>query len=160
MSQDYLMRPIDHWEGPVPFDAHGHALDANDLDDTGRAARDLTSPYGSLQYAVGSGDDFHCFDFGVLPDGTVALHACVNSETGGFIMDSCYEIIPKEDAIAEAIGLVDRALEWCGDNRIRHDHAGWNQDPYYFARSVAAAVGASQRKLVRRAIRHRIPEVR
>jgi len=155
MSRDYLMRLITRWEGEQPFDAEGHALNHEEIN--GATARDLTSPYGSLQYAVGNGDDFHCFDFGKLADGRIALHACVHSETGSFIMDSCYEIVDRRDAVAEAVGLVDQALEWCHDNKIKHGHKGWDQDPYYFARCVARAVGALKRRPVRRAIKNRIP---
>ena len=49
----------------------------------------LTDPYGSLEYAVGSGDDFWCFDFHVDESRKrVRLHAVINSETGSFIQDA------------------------------------------------------------------------
>jgi hypothetical protein len=32
--------------------------------------------------------------------------------------------------------MVEAALDWCMDNDVIHDEEGWNQDPYYFYRSV------------------------
>ena len=54
-------------------------------------ATELTNPYGLLGYAVGSGDDFWCFDYALLEDGRMVLSATINSETGCFIMSGGYE---------------------------------------------------------------------
>ena len=113
-----------------------------------QAARDerLTDPYGSLEYAVGSGDDFWCFDFYVdHPNKRVRLHAVINSETGSFIQDAeAPEWWSFGDAPLAAVRLVYAALDWCSDNQLRHTVRGWNQDPMYFARSVARAVATAQ----------------
>lgn len=99
-------------------------------------AKQLTSPYGSLQFAIGSGDDFHCYDYAFLPDGQVALDATVNSETGGFIQGAGYEICSPEDAPSIALGMVEMGIDWLEMNGLRHNKKGWNQDPFYFYRSV------------------------
>ncbi len=107
----------------------------------------FTSPYGHLEFAVGSGDDFWCFDYAKVNAGPrgkfVVLHATINSETGSFIMDASYELLPinttaeEKAAVAVAFDMVGRALIWCGDNALRHSVRGWNQQPYYFAIAVA-----------------------
>lgn len=97
-----------------------------------------TDPYGELLFAIGNEDDFWCFDYD-SDGGKIRLHAVINSETGSFIMDAeePYEV-PKEEAPDLALGFVDQALDWCGENEIEHDTEGWNQDPYYFYRCVKA----------------------
>lgn len=118
-----------------------HYLDWNDIRDG--EARQLTSPYGSLSYAVGTGDDFHCFDWAWLPDGRMILHSTVNSETGGFCDTASYEVVWPEAATEEAVNVAYAALDWLcegGDRCMRHTTRGWNQDPFYFARCVARAV--------------------
>lgn len=101
----------------------------------------LTDPYGHLHFAIGDEDDFVCFDYAELPDGKIRLHAVLNSETGHFIQDLESPVeLPAVDASAYAQGLVDQALDWCGENEITHDIPGWNQSADYFARCVAANV--------------------
>jgi hypothetical protein len=143
----------------VPVDEDGHYLDWNDIrtDRHGKQqARELTSPYGSLEYAVGyepddseeeseemfEDDDWmRCFDYAELPDGRIVLHAVTNSDSGGFIEGSGYFVVVKEEAPAKAMEMVDEALDsLCFNDRL-HDEEGWNQDPYYFVRSVMAACG-------------------
>lgn len=48
--------------------------------------------------------------------------------------------VPAEEAVEEARNLVDAACDWCGENEVEHDEDGWNQDPEYFVRDVAASV--------------------
>jgi len=139
-----------------PRDRWGHLLQTADLHDgtvipdwdkPGTELPNITSPYGHLFYATGSGDDFICYDFAIInagPRGQFAvLHAVVNSETGSFIEGFAYEILPCNSiaqqrlVIRTAVGMVDRALEWCGDNDIRHTTQGWNQTADYFAIAVA-----------------------
>ena len=99
-------------------------------------ATELTNPYGLLGYAVGNGDDFYCFDYDFLPDGRVVLDSTINSETGCFIMGGDYEVVSPEDAPNVALGMVDQAITWACENGVKHTKKGWNQDPYYFYRSV------------------------
>ena len=95
-----------------------------------------TDPYGNLEWAVGSGDDFVCFDYHVEDD-YVILHSVINSETGGFIQDFEAPVrVPRTEAAKEARSLVEHALDWCANNDVRHSVKGWNQDPYYFVRCV------------------------
>jgi hypothetical protein len=106
----------------------------------------LTDPYGALEYAVGSGDDFVCFDYHVDEDrGAVLLHAVLNSETGHFIQDfEAPEWYPFAEAPTVALRLTEAALDWCADNDVRHTRKGWNQDAYYFVRCVVAAIARAQ----------------
>ena len=98
----------------------------------------MTDPYGHLHYAIGSADDFICFDVERVESGLIRLHAVLNSETGSFIMNFEDPVeVPASEAAAYAEGLVDRALDWCGENDVTHDRDGWNQEPEYFAIDVA-----------------------
>ena len=145
MSSDYCHLTIASYETingiRVPLDEYGHYLDWTDI--RGSEARQLTSPYGSLEFAIGSGDDFHCFDYATLPDGDLVLHSVIDSETGGFIQDAGYHQVLPSEAVDVAIGFVNAAIDWLyqgGDTSIRHSTRGWNQDPYYFVRCVARNV--------------------
>ena len=104
---------------------------------------DQTDPYGSLEFAIGSADDFYCFDYYLHDDDTVTLHAVINSETASFIQDAEEPFrVPFSQAVEEAQRLSDQAIDWCfeGGEVIEHDTEGWNQDPSYFWRSVQAAI--------------------
>jgi hypothetical protein len=161
---DYHFIEIDTYEliagVMVPVDEDGHYLDWHDIrtgPDGKQKARELTSPYGSLEFAVGydsedsdeendeffedDGDWMRCFDYAELPDGRIVLHAVTNSDSGGFIEGSGYYVVTKEEAPAQAMEMVDDALESLCINNRSHDEEGWNQDPYYFVRSVMAACG-------------------
>jgi hypothetical protein len=139
-----------------PRDRWGHLLQTSSLrdgtvipgwDKPGTELPNITSPYGHLYYATGSGDDFICYDFEIInagPRGMFAvLHAVLNSETGGFIEDYGYKVMPcnsiaqKRLVMRAAVGMVDRALEWCGHNDVRHSTRGWNQSHDFFALAVA-----------------------
>ncbi len=110
----------------------------------------FTDPYCHLEYAHGSGDDFHCFDFEVINAGPrgefIILDSTINSETGCFIMGGSYEVLPvntteqRKYAVKFAQGIVDLAVEWVFDNDIKASKRGWNQDAEYFVRSVADAL--------------------
>jgi hypothetical protein len=110
-----------------------------------------TDPYGHLLWCIGSADDFWCFDYHEHDDGTVTIHAVINSETGHFIQDAEEPVrILKSDAVDIAKGFVDQALEWCVDNDIEHDTDGWNQSPCWFWRSMQSdfnGTGSAPRKL-------------
>jgi len=99
-------------------------------------ATELTNPYGSLNWAIGSGDDFFCFDYDFLPDNRVVLDSTINSETGSFIQEAKYEVVSQDHAPNVALSMVDEGISWAVDNDVRHTKQGWNQDPYYFYRRV------------------------
>jgi hypothetical protein len=149
MSRDY------HYQKPVgtrhgyPTDQWGHILSKEEGRDGMHV--ELTNPYGALWYAIGNGDDFVCFDYATLRecgDGQIrlALHATVNSDTASFIEGFGYFVETPENAPAVALGMTDQALEWAAEpaydmwtkkyTNVRHSKRGWNQDPYYFYRSV------------------------
>ena len=126
--------------GTLPEDEYGHLIGAD------------TDPYGSLEFATGSGDDFVCFDYflGAIDGRTVfVIHGTLNSETGSFIQDFDYQVIDSLDTKFKALGdferaaisatqeMVDQACDWVGESDLKHDRAGWNQDPYFVTRSVA-----------------------
>lgn len=99
-----------------------------------------TDPYGALYFCVGTADDFICFDYD--SDGErVRLHSVINSETGAFIQDfDPPATVSYAEAPSVALGMVDAALDWCAENDVVHDVAGWSQSADYFARCVAAHV--------------------
>lgn len=151
--QDYLRQKIAQWKDGVPFDEHNFALDKTEMYDENRdltddptkavEAREATNPYGSLHFAVGSGDDFWCFDYADLGDNRIAVHAVINSETGSFIETIFYGILSKRRAAYELRDLVDRAITWTYENNVRHSKKGWNQDPWYVLRSYLAGMKAT-----------------
>lgn len=139
--------PRDKWKHLLQTTSLHDGTVIPDWDKPGTELPNITSPYRHLHYATGSGDDFVCYDFEVVnagPRGQFAvLHATVNSETGSFIDGFAYEILPcnsiaqQKAVIRTAVGMVDRALEWCGHNDVRHSTRGWNQSADYFAISIA-----------------------
>jgi hypothetical protein len=126
--------------------------------DGGEVGR-LTDPYGSLEFCIGSEDDFTCLDYhvGLVEGVSVAiLHSTVNSETSHYIEDSAYVVINTNDSLFKdtcdpeiyivetAKSLVTSALMWLqpswfgiDDKPIKHTIVGWNQRPEYFIRAVA-----------------------
>ena len=139
-----------------PKDQWGHLLQTASLHDgtvipdwdkPGTELPNITSPYGHLFYATGSGDDFVCHDFKVInagPRGRFAvLHSVMNSETGGFIQDYDYVVMPcnsiaeQKQVIRCAFGILDAARAWCDSNGIRHSIKGWNRSHDFFAIAVA-----------------------
>lgn len=162
MSEDYHRQEIKSWGGEgewsmkIPFDQYEHALRYDELYDKGGEltikreqavqARELTNPYGALEFAVGDGDDFVCFDHGTLPDGRIVLHATENSERQHYIDRFEYMLVNPEDAVRESILITERAVEWFtgretkNGRQLRMHIKGWNQDPYYWARSIWALV--------------------
>lgn len=145
MGQDYHyheVKSIDDLTG-YPVDSYGYLLDPVYKNAEGEC-RQLTSPYGALYYAIGNGDDFVCFDYAILDncqDGKTrfVLDSSVNSETGSFIDKFEYEVCQLEEASNIALGMTDSAVDWCisdYENPIKHTKKGWNQDVYYFYRSV------------------------
>lgn len=154
--KDYPMTDIASWETiagvEVPLDSFGHYLDWNDISEDRKQARTLTSPYGSLHFAIGfnkedfndendNGDWMVCFDFAALPDGNIVIDAVCNSDSGGFIMGIEYDVIKPEDAPQHAIRIASQACDGCYENDGYPDEKGWNQDPYYLARSIAQCLG-------------------
>lgn len=136
----FLLNPISHYDGSVE----------KDWNKPGTELVNLTSPYGRLYFACGSGDDFWCFDYETINAGPrgkfIILDCSINSETGSFIQGGGYYVLPcnTEDERCTALGkaeeMVGDAITWCCENDVRHTKSGWNQQPEYFARSVAQAL--------------------
>jgi len=127
-----------------PMTSYGHLLDP--LFDgyteweVGTELYNLTSPYGHLHFAIGSGDDFVCFDYATItgPRGEwIILDATRNSETASFIEGAEYLVLPinteqeKRDAVRAAFNMAD-----LGFDDVQHHRKGWNQDWQYFGRAV------------------------
>jgi len=159
-----LVDHIDEATG-LPMDEYGHYLDPTDQDtgerieniQPGDELYNLTSPYGHLEFAIGSGDDFYCFDYRTVntkQGEMIVLHSVINSETGGFIQDGEYWIVPPKGAINILEGMVDSAIEWCGENEIRHSKSGWNQDPWYVFRALATDLHKAPFKVSQRMCRY------
>lgn len=142
-----------------PKNKYGHLLDSicphdgrpvENWQSTGTELYNLTNPYGFLHFAIGSGDDFWCFDFKEINAGPrgcfVILDATINSETGSFIMGSRYEVMPcnsseeKRNVVLKASEIAGEARSWVADNEVRHSKSDWSQDMFYFERSVASAM--------------------
>lgn len=147
---------IDGYDGQYPY--HNGSVGPILLDPAtvqGEEADALCDPYGELEFAVGSDDDFVCFGFSLLDDGRVYLDAVVNSETGSFIMGFETATVPRERAVSAARGMVDRSIEWAiADGAVGGMSASlslleWDQDPLYFVRCVEAAVSGSSEEVPR-----------
>lgn len=144
-----------------PRDERKHLLQTTSLNDgdvipdwfkKGTKLPNFTSPYGHLEFAVGSGDDFYCFDYAVIdagPEGRfIILHAVIDSETKGSIKDAPhgYEVLPvnttaqQKAAVRAAFGLMAQAQDWCAHNDVKHSVRGWGQNPAYFPICVARAL--------------------
>lgn len=144
-----------------PRDQWGHLLQTANLNDgaialnwdkRGTELQNFTSPYGHLEFGIGSGDDFYCFDYEVISAGPrgrfIILHAMINCESGGFIEDAPYgyEVLPlntmaeERTAIRKAFGMAGQAQEWCMHNDVKHSTIGWNQNTEYFPICVARAL--------------------
>jgi hypothetical protein len=116
----------------------------------------MTNPYHHLEFVIGNGDDFWCFDYASTTDGKIRLHAVVNCETSHFIEDAETPVeVPPSEAVSVAQGMVDAAISWmangwdCIDGVIEHDTEGWNQDPQYFVRCVQAYVSGEPKPVER-----------
>jgi len=108
--------------------------------DIGTELEHLTDPYKSLEFVIGSGDDFVCFDYATIsgPRGKwIVLDATRNSETAHDISSADYQVLPintddeRRAAVRAAINMADLGYEG-----VRHTRKGWNQDTSYFARAV------------------------
>ena len=149
MSSDYNYQNIARWEIlngiDVPLDEYGHYLDWRSVASHDKSqAKELTSPYGLLKYAVGnSAGDEECdgdwttfFDFAQLPDHRIVLHSVVSTESGGYIGDGEYLVVIPENAYRDAFDMVNNAEQGVLYNEVRHDEEGWNQTTCYFPRAI------------------------
>lgn len=113
-----------------------------------------TDPYGDLEFVIGSGDDFVCFDWEIRGH-TLRIESVLNSETGHFIdrFNEPIEIdLPDKDIDLPGVSFTDlqetildeiySALDWCYENEVRPSKVGWNQDPYYLYRSIMLSLHA------------------
>ena len=159
MSSDYSYQKIARWEGANPIDQYGHYLDASDTRDgrNGPEARELTSPYGSLEFAIGygseddepeiyekRGDWMTCFDYALITikgKRMVILHSTVNTDSGGYLGGGEYVVVSRSEAPSYAMGMCGQAADSVSEFGYEHDEEGWNADPWHFARAVAAACG-------------------
>jgi len=144
MSQDYHLRRIKSrcTVTGFPMDEYGHHLEM--APKRAKESRELTSPYGSLEFAIGSGDDFVCFDYHIIRSALkenynkpyIILHGTRNSETASYIEDCGYALLQLGPAVLDAVyELMDAQFD-----DVRHSKAGWNQDHRYFLRAVTRAV--------------------
>lgn len=92
----------------VTFDEYGHATYEGET----------TDPYKDITWSVGNGDDFHCFDYLILPGGYLAVHSVINSETASFIQDGTYEICLLAEWERAVENLIDIAFSWAYDNGV------------------------------------------
>jgi hypothetical protein len=140
MSQDYCERKVKD-RCPItgfPRDEHGHLLElVEDMAEGADKSIELTNPYGSLQYAIGSGNDFLCMDHAFISRNGkqwVVLHASRNSESGpgGYLEGAGYKIVPLGPKVQGVVfSMMDGAFE-----EVQHSVRGWNQDRWYWYRAV------------------------
>lgn len=141
--------PVDEWGHLLSTTCERDGSVLEGWDKPGTQLYNFTSPYGHLNFCVGTSDDFYCFDYADVDAGPrgkfMILHATVNSETGSFIEGAGYEVMPnntmkdQQQIVIAAFGMVDQALEYLSysDKPLKHTVRGWNQQPYYFALAVA-----------------------
>jgi hypothetical protein len=149
-NSEYPMQAIAYWKGIIPFNEYDEALnfydmldkDDNSTGDIGKAkfARTLTSPYGALEYGIGDEDYCIVFDYGVLPNGMVALHSVVNCESGGFIQNCDYKIVVLDEAEEMARWMVDSGYDTLAENDLVNDAEGWADTGEKFVKDVANTV--------------------
>jgi hypothetical protein len=151
-SEVYDICPITKY----PRDSYGHLLNPISRRDggvtpnwskPGTVLANITSPYGHLNFAIGSGDDFYCFDYEVINAGPygefIILDSVWNSDTGHHIEGADYEILPFNtkteclEALRVAGCMVSSAVNATSQQDIKHTERGWNQDTLYFVRCVA-----------------------
>lgn len=106
----------------------------------------ITDPYGELEFVIGSGDDFICFDYHLerldAESVLVIIDAVINSETGSFIQSFdyyCDVIKVSDNPVEELRVMIYKAIEWCWENEVKYTKQGWNQDPWYVYRSFCQA---------------------
>lgn len=135
---------IDRYDGGYPvYDSENGPMYLEMPEEGENESEALLDPYGGLYFAVGTSEDFICFDYCRLSDGRYHLGSVVNSETGSFIMGFSYVVVPAEEAVDAANEMIQDAIVWCMENfdNLGCLHiVGWNQDPHYFARCVEDGV--------------------
>lgn len=122
----------------VPVSRHGRYLNHEEIAKGRKKARRLTSPYRALRFVIGDTENFICLDYAEFLDSQIIFDSAVH--TPDSVYDTAYEVVKRPDAVIEALSMVQVALNWCMTNKVKHNMSGWNQDPYYFLRCVAAAV--------------------
>ena len=143
-----------------PHGEYGHLLNplsprdglpVDDWDKEGTELYNLTAPYGRLHFAVGSGDDFICYDYATIECVTgrwIILDATINVDTSGWIDGYGYHVLPArsmeevQQAVLMAANMVGDAVEWCYEMNVRMTYRGWNQRPAYFLNCVARALSS------------------
>ena len=137
--------PMDQWGHLLRPQNAANGIPEKNWDVEGTELCNMTNPYGFLEYACGSGNDFVCFDahkFHVGPGGEwIELAATANGDN--FIKGLSHEIMPVRSteecrsAVVVAQGMVDRAEQFqAEDPPVRHSIKGWNQHPMFFRNSV------------------------
>lgn len=149
-NSEYPIQAIAYWKGIIPFNEYDEALNFYDMldkndnstGDIGKAkfARTLTSPYGALEYGIGDEDYCIVFDYGILPNGTIALHSVVNCESGGFIQNCDYQIVPLNEAEEVARWMVDSGYDALAENDLVNDVEGWNNTVEKFVEDVKRCI--------------------
>ena len=147
---EYPYQDIAYWKDGIPFNSYDEALNFYDLLDehenittdvgVAKIARTLTSPYGALEYGVGDEDYCIVFDYGVLPNNMMALHSIVNCESGGFIQNCDYKIVPFDEAVDTAQWMLDIAMDTLFENDIENDVEGWNNTGEKFVEDVKRCI--------------------
>lgn len=98
----------------------------------------LTDPCRRLEFAVGSREDFICFDFSMIDNQTFVLHSVIHTSGCGFLSDAAYCIVPAGHAVEAAYQMVREARQWCGEYGIEHDGLIWSSGPGDFLKAVQA----------------------
>lgn len=86
------------------------------------------NPFGTLNWTLGSADDFVCFDYAILGDGTMVLGSEVTSESSSFTREFRYVHVDVPDALVEAEEMVSKAREWCEENEVNTEES--NEDEW------------------------------
>ena len=133
-----------------PRDQWGHLLDPHEdrrelrlgIFEVGQELYNLTNPYGHLHFGIGDDDTFLCMDYQtIVVDGGktfLIVDGTFNTESGGYIGNAFYEIIPvnSDKERQTALNIVRQIVSYSVPDDTPHDPAGWNQEEDYFVRAV------------------------
>ena len=81
-------------------------------------------------YMLGRIDRFACFDYGVLPNGQIALHVMASDARGNPLAHLAYRIVDAGEALATAERLWEMAWVWAYGSQVQWPHGQAREDMF------------------------------